>query len=191
MTRTLILPVLAALSLSACGSVGTPEMGRATLHAQEDCPSCGIMPVTVDPQEFWAWSDTLSAPQVWAYGAARVNGGVREVLVNPVSQPVALEPAAARMTGGVWFDRPLACLNTADGDLTMERWGRPTLRTTEAVAAAALTGRGAAERTCLDQFGPGWAPLTDSQPNLIDSELVWAAGRWVVDTRKAQAGVEW
>lgn len=180
MSRSLTCLLLAALPLVSCGSVTPPT--QVTLKPLEDCPSCGLLPVTVNANEFWGWSNEQQAPQIWSYGAERQREKQREVFVAPT------DDIAFTNQGQVWFDRPLGCLNTANlfalGDVVT-----PVMRVTPAVAARVLTDRATADAVCFNTFGPDWTALTgagDDRDALLD-----ASGFWVLGSRPAETGITW
>lgn len=178
MSRSLTCLLLAAASLVSCGSV-TPS-APATLKPLEDCPSCGLLPITVSVNEFWGWSSEQQAPQIWNYGAERQREHRREVFVLPTAD------VAFTNAGQVWMDRPLGCLNTFN-PFELDAVTAPILRVTAAVAAASLTDRRAADSLCLNAFGPGWTALTSAGSELLTEQ----AGFWVTGSRPVEEGIAW
>lgn len=188
MTRALPWIIAATFPMVACGTVAVPS-SPATLHALEECPSCGVdgtqpLPVPL----FWGGSsDTINGLQPWTYGAERLKDEITEIYVRPAT-PAEIRDGSPSV--------PLGCLSERHPQLTEILFKSQlsklltlsaTLRTVKAVQIDHLRSQADADVICAANFGPQWHAVTGHP--LLDG---WdGTGFWAAGYRPGDAGIEW
>ncbi len=185
MLRKLPWIAFAALSLAACGqTTQTTPLPSLSLHALEDCPSCGITGEPVVPVElFWAWE--AGRVQVWTYGEERLvenrwTEATTEVYIRPAddwerqagSPSVRLGCLLEQLEGNVFF---------SSSRLT------PALQTLGPVDTESLATQTDADALCMRSFGQRWHAVRGG-PSL---NLWEGRGLWVLGHRPGFTGPEW
>jgi hypothetical protein len=143
------------------------------LHALDDCPSCGILPMPgLYTELFWIWSDALTEEgragfQQWTYGQRQVTERGPEVLVLPTQTPVGTRTLSI----GCINEHPTLLFLLLPGSVLTEK-ASASFQSTPAAPLASSATRLDADARCSAAFGLDWHVMA---PQVTTG--IWVAGQ--------------